>query len=86
MDIDISFGNATTDSVQARMTNNCGCLHFYGHVQQEYLTFDDGRGGIHWLGVDHLKYIIYNSVEGVGAHFKFVFVSACHSALAGETF
>ena len=85
MDVGLSFDNATTDRLQAKMTKNCGCLHFSGYGQPEYLTFAYGRGELKWIGVDQLKDLISNGVEGGGTSFIF-FVSACHSALAGETF
>eukprot|EP00957_Ditylum_brightwellii_P203675 15335739-Ditylum_brightwellii.AAC.1 len=68
------------------MTKCCGCLHFSGHGHPNYLTFEDFSGGLHWLGVDNLKNLISSGVKGGGAPFKFVFVSACHSGLAGRTF
>jgi len=86
MDIELSFDNATTDRLQATMTKCCGCLHFSGHGHPNYLTFEDFSGGLHWLGVDNLKNLISSGVKGGGAPFKFVFVSACHSGLAGRTF
>lgn len=86
MDIELSFDNATTDRLQATMTKCCGCLHYSGHGNPNYLTFEDGKGGLHWLEVNQLKDLISNGVKGGGAPFKFVFVSACHSSLAGETF
>ena len=67
------------------MTKKCGCLHFSGYGQPEYLTFAYGRGELNWIGVDQLKDLISNGVEGGGTSFIF-FVSACHSALAGEIF
>ena len=72
VDVGLSFDNATTDRLQATMTKNCGCLHFSGHGHPEYLTFEDGRGGLHWLGVDQLKDLISNGVEGGGVPFVFL--------------
>jgi len=86
MDIELSFDNATADRLQATMTKCCGCLHYSGHGNPNFLTFEDGKGGLHWLEVNQLKDLISNGVKGGGAPFKFVFVSACHSGLAGETF
>jgi len=86
MDIELQFDTATTDRLSAAMTKCCACLHYSGHGHPKYLTFEDGRGGLHWLGVNALKNLISNGIKGGGAPFNFVFVSACHSFLAGETF
>ena len=83
-DIELSFDNATHDRLLATLTKRCGCLHYSDHGHEHYLPFEDGTGGPHWLQIDHLKQLIKGSL--VGAPFKFVFVSACHSGLAGETF
>jgi hypothetical protein len=50
-----------------------------------FLPFEDGMGGgPNWLDVQDIKELILQ--DGV-VPFKFVFVSACHSAgLAGETY
>ena len=61
----------------------CSCLHYSGHGHQQYLPFEDGSGGPYWFKVDQFKNLIER--EG-GAPFRFVFVSACYSYLAGETF
>lgn len=82
-DIELSFDNATHDRLLAAMTKRCSCLHYSGHGHQMYLPFEDGSGGPHWLKVDDIRGLI--SREGA-APFKFVFVSACHSGLAGSTF
>ena len=84
--IDLSYDNATTDRLQAVITKGCGCLHFSGHGHPNFLTFEDGSGGIHWLGVEQLKALISGGVVEGNPPFNFVFVSACHSALAGQTF
>ena len=84
--IDLSFDNATTDRLQAVMTRGFKCLHFSGHGHPNCLTFEDGSGGIHWFSVDQLKALVSGGVEGGKPPFEFVFVSACHSALAGQTF
>lgn len=83
--IDITFDNATTDRLQAVMTRGCKFLHFSGHGHPYSLTFEDGFGGIHWFTVDQLKALLSGGVANEPP-FQFVFVSACHSALAGKTF
>lgn len=84
--IDLSFDNATTDRLQAVITKGSKCLHFSGHGHPQSLTFEDGSGGIHWLSVDVLKALIAGGSENGEPPFEFVFVSACHSALAGQSF
>ena len=82
-DIELSFDNATHHRLLATMTKRCSCLHYSGHGHPTYLPLENEKGGPHWLEVNMLKDLI---VRGGGAPFKFVFVSACHSGLAGETF
>lgn len=82
-DIELSFDNATHDRLLAAMTKRCSCLHYSGHGHQMYLPFEDGSGGPNWFRVEDIRRLIVR--EGA-APFKFVFVSACHSGLAGETF
>lgn len=84
--IDLAYDNATTDRLQAVMTRGCKYLHFSGHGHPYSLTFEDGSGGIHWFSVDQLKALISGGLEDGEPPFEFVFVSACHSALAGHTF
>lgn len=86
MDIELSVDNATTDRLQAAITKGCDCLHYSGHGHPNYLTFEDGKGGLHFLEVNQLKDLISKGIKDRGPPFKFVFVSACHSKLAGETF
>jgi len=84
--IDLMFDNATTDRLQAVMTRGHKCLHFSGHGHPYCLTFEDGSGGIHWFSIDQLKALISGGIEDGEPPFQFVFVSACHSSLAGHTF
>jgi hypothetical protein len=82
-DIELSFDNATHDRLLATIAKRCSCLHYSGHGHKKYLPFEDGTGGPNWFRVQDVK----NLIEGKGgAPFRFVFVSACHSGLAGETF
>ena len=82
-DIELSFDNAHHDRLLATLTKRCSCLHYSGHGHERFLPFEDGMGGPNWLDVQDIKELI--SRDGL-APFKFVFVSACHSGLAGETF
>ena len=83
-DISLSFDCATHDRLLATMAKRCSCLHYSGHGHQNYLPFENGRGGPHWLEVERIKELIAGREGGVP--FQFVFVSACHSGLAGRTF
>lgn len=82
-DIELSFDSATHDRLLATITKRCSCLHYSGHGHQQYLPFEDGAGGPYWFKVEQFKSLI--AKEG-GAPFRFVFVSACYSYLAGATF
>eukprot|EP00980_Cylindrotheca_fusiformis_P029823 scaffold23911_cov127-Cylindrotheca_fusiformis.AAC.3 len=83
-DIELSFDNAHHSRLLATLTKRCSCLHYSGHGHpSNFLPFEDGMGGPNWLNVQDIKELIVR--DGV-APFKFVFVSACHSGLAGETF
>jgi hypothetical protein len=82
-DIKLTFDTATHDRLLAALTKRCSCLHYSGHGHQQYLPFEDGSGQTNWIYVDKFKGLI--ECEG-GAPFRFVFVSACYSYLAGKTF
>jgi len=83
-DIELSFDNAHHSRLLATLTKRCSCLHYSGHGHpSNFLPFEDGMGGPNWLNVQDIEDLIVR--DGV-APFKFVFVSACHSGLAGETF
>ncbi len=82
-DIDMSFDNAHHSRLLATLTRRCSVLHYSGHGHQSFLPFEDGMGGPNWLSVQDIKELILQ--DGM-VPFKFVFVSACHSGLAGETF
>ena len=83
-DIDLEFDIATTERLSACLSKRCTCLHYSGHGHPSFLTFEDGKGGLHAVKVDNLKQSL---VSGDGsAPFQFVFVSACHSKSAGQAF
>ena len=55
------------------------------------MTFEDGKGGLHWISTEELKNLCGagSSTDGGGSSngkVEFVFVSACYSRLAGEAF
>lgn len=82
-DIELWFDNATPDRLLAAVSKRCRCLHYSGHGHKDYLPFEDGKGGPKWLPVDEIKNLICR--DGT-VPFRFVFVSACFSGLAGQTF
>eukprot|EP00592_Proboscia_alata_P003201 CAMPEP_0194375938 /NCGR_PEP_ID=MMETSP0174-20130528/24497_1 /TAXON_ID=216777 /ORGANISM="Proboscia alata, Strain PI-D3" /LENGTH=2279 /DNA_ID=CAMNT_0039156461 /DNA_START=633 /DNA_END=7472 /DNA_ORIENTATION=+ len=86
VNIDLFFDNATTDRLRTVMTKGCGCLHYSGHGSPDYLIFEDGKGGLHWLGSEKLKKFITEGAKNNEPPFRFVFVSACYSFLTGEAF
>eukprot|EP00934_Nitzschia_sp_Nitz4_P002509 Nitzschia sp. Nitz4//scaffold39_size137210//43905//51277//NITZ4_003195-RA/size137210-augustus-gene-0.188-mRNA-1//-1//CDS//3329550371//2499//frame0 len=82
-DIGVSFDTAHHSRLLATVAKRCSCLHYSGHGHAHFLPFEDGMGGPNWLNVQDIKELI---LRDGNAPFKFVFVSACHSGLAGETF
>ena len=73
------------------MTLGCQALHYSGHGHRQFLTFEDGKGGLHWISTEELKNLCGagSSTDGGGSSngkVEFVFVSACYSRLAGEAF
>lgn len=85
VDIDVSFDTATVDIMKDIFVKGSDCLHYSGHGHPDYLVFEDDCGGSYEFTVDELRRMM-QSEDGFGAPFKFVFVSACHSLLAGQTF
>jgi len=83
-DIELNFDTATNDRLLAAFAKKSSCLHYSGHGHEEYLPFEDGSGGPKWFPVNEFKQIIERA--GGKAPFRFVFVSACHSGLAGRMF
>ena len=80
----MSFDSATYDRLLATISKRCGCLHYSGHGNEHYLPFEDGKGGPNWFEVEDIRKLI-GARQG-DVPFRFVFVSACYSGLAGETF
>lgn len=78
--IKLMFDVATDERLQAAATRRCGCLHFLGHGYPNYLIFEDGRGGAHFLRADELLDPVHSEP------FKLVFVSACPSSFMGRAF
>ena len=74
--IDVVFDTATTHRLRSRVTVGTRALHYSGHGHPNYLTFEDGKGGLQFLSVDELKTLV-GAGEGGGAgenSIEFVFV------------
>ena len=83
-DIVLNFDTANYHRILAAMAKGCRCLHYSGHGHEKYLPFEDEAGGPHWFEVDKIRNLMAG--RNGGAPFRFVFVSACYSEEAGETF
>ena len=75
---------ASSRNLRKQVTLGCRALHYTGHGMTNCLAFEDDTGAMHPLHVDVLRRLFAagDGAEGV----KFVFVSACHSQIAGEAF
>ncbi|GMH60056.1 hypothetical protein TrLO_g2216 [Triparma laevis f. longispina] len=84
-DIDLKFDTATTSRLRTSFTLGCKAVHYSGHGHRSFLTFEDGKGGLHWISPEELKQLCGagSSEEG---RVQFVFVSACYSRVAGQAF
>lgn len=87
-DIALRFDFATTQVLRNAVTLGSRALHFSGHGDPDFLSFEDGFGKCHVLGVDLLRSLL---AAGGPSHMgeagvEFVFVSACYSRRAGEAF
>jgi hypothetical protein len=51
----ITFSHATTDTLRTVLTKGCHVLHYSGHANETYLSFEDGAGGLHCLGNERLQ-------------------------------
>lgn len=81
-DIYVHFDFATTHTLRTLVTMGCRALHFSGHGRPGWLSFEDGRSGLHILHTEQLKELS----QAGEMKLDFVFVSACHSEIAGEAF
>jgi hypothetical protein len=81
-DIRVLFDFATTDSFRTAVTLGCRAIHFSGHGHPNFMIFEDGRSGLQKVQ----PLILRKLIQAGGMRLDFVFVSACHSRTAGETF
>jgi len=82
-EIKVRVEAATVENLRMLVTLGCRVLHYSGHGSEDFLDFEDGRGGTHELDADTLKQLFAaGGTRGV----ECVFVSACESRQAGEAF
>jgi len=84
-DIDLKFDTATVHRLRTSVTLGCRALHYSGHGHENFLTFEDGKGGLHAVNEVELRQLC-GAGATEGTNVEFVFVSACYSKLAGEAF
>lgn len=72
--ISLRIGFATTDELARGIADEFNILHLSGHGNQDFLLFEDGKGGSQPVSGDYLKRLI-----GTGGPFELAIVSACHS-------
>ncbi len=77
--IDLRIGIMTTDELDKGIADHFNILHLSCHGNQEFLLFEDGKGGSHIVPGDFLKKLI-----GAGRPFELAIVSACHSEKIGQ--
>ena len=74
---------ATVPNLQKLLSIGCQILHYSGHGAPDFLAFEGEAGMAHALSADALRQLL--QVAGATVP-KLVFVSACHSRVAGEAF
>jgi len=70
---------ATVDELARGIADGFNILHLSGHGHEDYLLFEDGKGGSHPVAGAFLKKLI-----GAGGPFELAIVGACHSEKIGE--
>lgn len=74
---------ATPQNLRTVATNGAVMIHYSGHGSADILAFENGRGEMHRLEVESLRSLFS---AGGDVQTKVVFVSACHSEMAGRKF
>lgn len=85
----LTFSHATTDVLRTVITKGCRVLHYSGHGNSNFLSFEDGAGLFHPLENERLKHLFAAGAGDSAAGNpkpKLVFVSACSSRKAAEAF
>ncbi len=75
----LRIGYATIGELAASIAEGFNILHLSAHGFEEYLLFEDGKGGSLPVTGDYLKRFIC-----MGGPFELAVVSACHSGRIGE--
>ncbi|MBU7045650.1 MAG: tetratricopeptide repeat protein [Theionarchaea archaeon] len=75
----LRIGLATIDELARGVTDKFNILHLSGHGHQDFLVFEDEKGGSQPVTGDYLKKLI-----GTGGPFELAVVSACHSEKIAE--
>ena len=78
-DVSLRIGCATIDELAESVEEGFNILHLSGHGHEEFLLFEDGKGGGQPVPGDYLKRLIR-----LGGPFELAIVSACHSEKIGE--
>jgi len=78
-DVVLRTGYATIDELAESIEEGFNILHLSGHGHEDFLLFEDGRGGGQPVPGDYLKRLIR-----LGGPFELAIVSACHSERIGE--
>ena len=93
----LDFSYATMERFQSLLTYGCYALHFSGHGYPDYLTFEDGAGGVNEMHHEKIYELVDAALGTSGISqqsdpssscpsLRFVFVSACQSHLSGLAF
>mmetsp|Transcript_32209 Transcript_32209/g.104195 ORF Transcript_32209/g.104195 Transcript_32209/m.104195 type:complete len:535 (+) Transcript_32209:129-1733(+) len=83
--LDIAFEIATTDNLRRVCTTGATVLHYSGHGEESYLSFEDGSGASHEL-TPQLLASTCAAADGAAPPLRLVFVCACHSQPAAAAF
>jgi len=78
-EIHLRIEYATIDELARSIAEEFNILHVSGHGHEEFLLFEDGKGGSQPVRGDYLKRLIR-----LGGPFELAVVSACHSGRIGE--
>jgi hypothetical protein len=73
---------ATPQSLRTVATNGAVMIHYSGHGSADILAFENGRGEVLRFEGESLRSLF----SAGGVQTKVVFVSACHSEMAGRKF
>ncbi|MBU7021844.1 MAG: tetratricopeptide repeat protein [Theionarchaea archaeon] len=75
----VRIGHATTEELARSIAEEFNILYVSSHGREEFLLFEDGKGGSHAVTGDYLKRLIQ-----MGGPFELAVVTACYSEKIGE--